>query len=121
MMNRRQSKVRSSVIPLLRPAKGKRIGKVSIFDGTGVAMLVNFGRRIGIMKGLLPVDTEVVVSGKFTRRYNEIQATDYEFELFEEGDETQGLIHTKRIVPKYPLTSETHSENDADVDADRAR
>ena len=86
-------------------AKGKRIGKVSIFDGTGVAMLVNFGRRIGIMKGLLPVDTEVVVSGKFTRRYNEIQATDYEFELFEEGDETQGLIHTKRIVPKYPLTA----------------
>ena len=86
-------------------AKGKRIGKVSIFDGTGVAMLVNFGRRIGVMKGLLPVDTEVVVSGKFTRRYNEIQATDYEFELFEEGDETQGLIHTKRIVPKYPLTA----------------
>ena len=86
-------------------AKGKRIGKVSIFDGTGVAMLVNFGRRIGVMKGLLPVDTEVVVSGKFTRRYNEIQATDYEFELFEENDETQGLIHTKRIVPKYPLTA----------------
>ena len=86
-------------------AKGKRIGKVSIYDGTGVAMLVNFGRRIGVMKGLLPVDTEVVVSGKFTRRYNEIQATDYEFELFEETDETQGLIHTKRIVPKYPLTA----------------
>ena len=82
-------------------AKGKRIGKISIYDGTGVAMLVNFGRRIGIMKSLLPVDTEVVVSGKFTRRYNEIQATDYEFELFEED----ALIHTKRIVPKYPLTA----------------
>ena len=64
-------------------------------------MLVNFGRRIGIMKSLLPVDTEVVVSGKFSRRYNEIQATDYEFELFEEDN----LIHTKRIVPKYPLTA----------------
>ena len=86
-------------------AKGKRIGKISIYDGTGVAMLVNFGRRIGIMKSLLPVDTEVVVSGKFSRRYNEIQATDYEFELFEESDETQGLIHTKRIVPKYALTA----------------
>ena len=82
-------------------AKGKRIGKISIYDGTGVAMLVNFGRRIGIMKSLLPVDTEVVVSGKFSRRYNEIQATDYEFELFEEDN----LIHTKRIVPKYPLTA----------------
>lgn len=82
-------------------AKGKRIGKISIYDGTGVALLVNFGRRIGIMKALLPVDTEVVVSGKFTRRYNEIQATDYEFELFEE----ENLIHTNRIVPKYPLTA----------------
>ncbi len=82
-------------------AKGKRIGKISIYDGTGIAMLVNFGRRIGIMKSLLPVDTEVVVSGKFSRRYNEIQATDYEFELFEEDN----LVHTKRIVPKYPLTA----------------
>lgn len=82
-------------------AKGKRLGKISIFDGTGVALLVNFGRRIGIMKSLLPVDTEVVVSGKFSRRYNEIQATDYEFELFEEDN----LIHTKRIVPKYSLTA----------------
>ena len=82
-------------------AKGKRIGKISIYDGTGVALLVNFGRRIGVMKSLLPVDTEVVVSGKFSRRYNEIQATDYEFELFEEDN----LIHTKRIVPKYALTA----------------
>ena len=82
-------------------AKGKRIGKISIYDGTGVAVLVNFGRRIGIMKSLLPVDTEVVVSGKFSRRYNEIQATDYEFELFE----ADNLIHTKRIVPKYALTA----------------
>lgn len=82
-------------------AKGKRIGKISIYDGTGVAMLVNFGRRIGIMKSLLPVETEVVVSGKFSRRYSEIQATDYEFELFEEDN----LIHTKRIVPKYALTA----------------
>ncbi len=82
-------------------ARGKKIGKISIYDGTGVAMLVNFGRRIGVMKSLLPVDTEVVVSGKFSRRYNEIQATDYEFELFEEDN----LIHTKRIVPKYPLTA----------------
>lgn len=83
-------------------AKGRKsIGKVSIFDGTGVAVLVNFGRRIGYIKSILPVDTEVVISGKFTRRYNEIQTTDYEFEIFDEDN----LIHTKRIVPKYPLTA----------------
>ena len=83
-------------------AKGKKkIGKVSIYDGTGVAVLVNFGRRIGYIKSILPTDTEVVISGKFTRRYNEIQTTDYEFEIFDE----ESLIHTKRIVPKYPLTA----------------
>ncbi len=85
-------------------AKGKtRVGKVSIYDGTGVAVLVNFGRRIGYIKSILPIETEVVVSGKFSRRYNEIQATDYEFEVFEADNET--LIHTKRIVPKYALTA----------------
>ena len=83
-------------------AKGRKsIGKVSIYDGTGVAVLVNFGRRIGYIKSILPTDTEVVISGKFTRRYNEIQTTDYEFEVFDE----ENLIHTKRIVPKYPLTA----------------
>lgn len=83
-------------------AKGRKsIGKVSIYDGTGIAVLVNFGRRIGYIKSVLPADTEVVISGKFTRRYNEIQTTDYEFEIFEE----ENLIHTKRIVPKYPLTA----------------
>ena len=85
-------------------AKGKtRVGKVSIYDDTGVAVLVNFGRRIGYLKSLLPIGTEVVVSGKFSRRYNEIQATDYEFEVFDADNET--LIHTKRIVPKYALTA----------------
>lgn len=85
-------------------AKGKtRVGKVSIYDGTGVAVLVNFGRRIGYIKSILPIDTEVVVSGKFSRRYNEIQATDYEFEVFDADNET--LVHTKRIVPKYALTA----------------
>ena len=83
-------------------AKGRKsIGKVSIFDGTGVAVLVNFGRRIGYIKSILPIETEVVISGKFTRRYNEIQTTDYEFEIYDEDN----LIHTKRIVPKYPLTA----------------
>jgi len=82
-------------------AKGRKsIGKVAIYDGTGVAVLVNFGRRIGYINSILPIDTEVVISGKFTRKYNEIQTTDYEFEVFDEDN----LIHTKRIVPKYPLT-----------------
>ena len=68
-----------------------------------MAHLVNFGRRVGYLKGLLKVGTQVVVSGKFTRRNNEIQTTDFEFEVLEAED--ADLIHTGRIVPKYALTA----------------
>jgi ATP-dependent DNA helicase RecG len=79
------------------------VGKIAIYDETGVAQLVNFGRRVGYLKSLLKVGTGVVVSGKFSRRNNEIQTSDYEFEILE--DEDEDLIHTGRIVPKYPLTA----------------
>ncbi len=81
----------------------KTVGKIMVFDGTGVAVLVNFGRRIGYLRRELTVGTSVVISGKFGRRNNEIQTTDYEFEILE--DEVAALIHTGRIVAKYPLTA----------------
>ena len=79
------------------------VGRIAIYDQTGVAQLVNFGRRAGYLKHLLKVGTQVVVSGKFTRRNNEIQTTDFEFEVLEAED--ADLIHTGRIVPKYALTA----------------
>ena len=81
----------------------KSVGKIAVYDQAGVAQLVNFGRRVGYLKHLLKVGTPVVVSGKFTRRNNEIQTTDFEFEVLEEED--ADLIHTGRIVPKYALTA----------------
>ena len=81
----------------------KSVGKIAVYDQAGVAQLVNFGRRVGYLKNLLKVGTPVVVSGKFTRRNNEIQTTDFEFEVLEEED--ADLIHTGRIVPKYALTA----------------
>ena len=81
----------------------KTVGKIMVYDGTGVAVLVNFGRRIGYLRRELTVGTFVVISGKFGRRNNEIQTTDYEFEILE--DEVADLIHTGRIVAKYPLTA----------------
>ena len=81
----------------------KTVGKIMVYDGTGVLVLVNFGRRIGYLRSLLKVGTCVVISGKFGRRNNEIQTTDYDFEILE--DEDANLIHTGRIVAKYPLTA----------------
>ena len=66
------------------------------------------------MKSLLPADTEVVVSGKFTRRYNEIQATDYEFELFEEGHANSHESNRSQISAH----GETHGKDAARLDAD---
>ena len=81
----------------------KSVAKIAVYDQAGVAQLVSFGRRAGYLKNLLKVGTPVVVSGKFTRRNNEIQTTDFDFEVLEEED--ADLIHTGRIVPKYALTA----------------
>ena len=91
----------SEFTPSRRGAKS--VGRIAVYDQEGVAQLVNFGRRVGYLKSLLKVGTPVVVSGKFTRRNNEIQTTDFEFEVLEEED--ADLIHTGRIVPKYALTA----------------
>ena len=79
------------------------VAKIAVYDQDGVAQLVGFGRRAGYLKNLLKVGTPVVVSGKFIRRNNEIQTTDFEFEMLEKED--ADLIHTGRIVPKYALTA----------------
>ena len=67
----------SEFTPSRRGAKS--VGRITVYDQEGVAQLVNFGRRVGYLKSLLKVGTPVVVSGKFTRRNNEIQTTDFEF------------------------------------------
>ena len=86
-----------------RRHKAKAFGKISIYDGTGIAQLVAFGKRIGYLRRFLSKGEKVIVSGKFERRYGEIQTTNFDFEIIE--DEDLDLIHTGRIVPKYPLTA----------------
>ncbi|HIO46291.1 TPA: ATP-dependent DNA helicase RecG [Candidatus Poribacteria bacterium] len=89
--------------PNRHKAKAKAFGKISIYDGTGIAQLVAFGKRIGYLRKFLSKGEQVIVSGKFERRYGEIQTTNFDFEIIE--DEDLDLIHTGRIVPKYPLTA----------------
>ena len=90
----------------IRPRRsgGKAFAKIAIYDGTGIAQLVVFGnQRISYLRKALSVDTYVVVSGKFERKYREIQSSNFEFEVI--TDEEAERIHTGRIVPKYSLTS----------------
>ncbi|MDP6597092.1 MAG: ATP-dependent DNA helicase RecG [Candidatus Poribacteria bacterium] len=90
----------------IRPRRsgGKAFAKIAIYDGTGIAQLVVFGnQRISYLRKALSVGTYVVVSGKFERKYREIQSSNFEFEVI--TDEEAERIHTGRIVPKYSLTS----------------
>lgn len=81
----------------------KKITKIMVYDKTAIASLVFFGRRGNYWKKVLKEGTEVVVSGKFEYKFNEIQTSRFELEVLEEEDVE--LIHTGRIVPKYSITS----------------
>jgi len=81
----------------------KKILKIMVYDKTAIASLVCFGRMGNYLKKVLQEGTELVVSGKFEYRFNEIQTSRFEFEVLE--DEEVELIHTGRIVPKYSTTA----------------
>jgi ATP-dependent DNA helicase RecG len=86
-----------------RRVGAKKMSKTVIYDQSGVASLIAFGKRTQYMASSLKTDTKVVVSGKFKRDYGEIQSSEYTYEIL--SDEDAELIHTGRIVPVYPLTA----------------
>jgi len=88
---------------------GMKYSKTVIYDQTGTASLVAFGKRIQYIANSLKIDTKVVVSGKFKREYGEIQTTEFTYEVL--SDEDAELIHTGRIVPVYPLTANLNQRN----------
>ncbi|MBD3183184.1 ATP-dependent DNA helicase RecG [Candidatus Poribacteria bacterium] len=92
-----------------RRAKARKFMKTVIYDETGVACLVAFGKRVQYMKNALKNGMKLVVSGKFKRDYGEIQTTDYTYEVL--SDEEAELIHTGRIVPVYPLTAKLNQRS----------
>jgi len=104
-----QGKVVNIVDFLPRRRGAPKVWKFMVYDETAVAALVAFGKRGGYMQTFLKVGAELVVSGKFKRNYNEIQTTDFEYEIL--SNEDVELIHTGRIVPKYPLTSKLNQRS----------
>lgn len=92
-----------------RRVGARKFSKTVIYDETGVASLIAFGKRIQYMKNSLKLDMKIVVSGKFKREYGEIQTSDFTYEVL--SDEDAELIHTGRIVPVYPLTAKLNQRN----------
>jgi ATP-dependent DNA helicase RecG len=89
--------------------RSTKVLKIIVYDETGVASLMAFGKRVQYMKNSLKIDTKVVVSGKFKRDYGEVNTSDYTYELL--SDEDAELIHTGRIVPVYPLTAKLNQRS----------
>jgi ATP-dependent DNA helicase RecG len=81
--------------------KGVNFIKVCVSDGTGYAYLLFF-KQTNITK-ILPIGTKIFVTGRIRRYRNEIQVTDFEYELIDDKED-KGLVHGNRIVPIYPLT-----------------
>lgn len=93
----------------VRPGKGMRIVKVAIHDGTGIAFGVWFNQPY--IKDQFQVDDQVVFSGKMNmknyNRYRKIELSNPVFEKVEAED----TVHTRRIVPMYPLTEGIHQKH----------
>ena len=71
--------------------------KILVRDESGPAVLVCFNRPF--LEKSLPVGARILVTGKFQRRYGEIQSTAFEAESLE-GDSAP----KEGILPVYPLT-----------------
>lgn len=102
-----QGRVVRHVDVATRRAKGPKVTKVMIYDGTALAALVGFGKRAGYLKMSLHVDDTVVVTGKFKRsQYGDaqVEATTFEYEVLSAEDAE--LVHTGRLVPVYRLTAD---------------
>jgi ATP-dependent DNA helicase RecG len=76
----------------------KKLLKVRIGDATGEAFLVCFGRQY--LDRQLEVGREYWVSGKFSRRFGEIQCSNFDIEEFR----SPGAGSFGRIMPVYTLT-----------------
>jgi len=80
---------------------GKPLLKILLEDGSGKATMVCFNQFY--LKDSLPPGTSVVLHGKFERTFRDLQITNFTYEKLT-GKEDD-LIHTKRIVPIYQVTS----------------
>ena len=80
---------------------GKPLLKILLEDGSGKATMVCFNQLY--LKDSLPPGTAVVLHGKFERTFRDLQITNFTYEKL--AGKEDDLIHTKRIVPIYQVTS----------------
>jgi ATP-dependent DNA helicase RecG len=87
----------------IRGYRGRRVLKIYIGDETGHFTLVCYNRSY--LKDSLKKDTKVFVSSqKFAYKYNEMQTSDFDYEIMDDDGDENNKIHTGRLVPIYHST-----------------
>ena len=84
--------------------KGLSIFKAGVGDESGVIYAIWYNQPY--LKKALPKGKEVVLSGKVEMGYGQLQIRVSEYEVMAGNEEDQ--VHTKRIVPIYPLTEDLY-------------
>lgn len=77
--------------------KGVRVDRVILSDGLGFVALLFFNQPR--LKSYLPLGLELVVTGRMRRFGQELQVTNFDYEILDEKEP----LDTQRIVPLYPL------------------
>jgi len=85
-------------VALNRVRRGLSILKVGISDGTATLYAAWFNQPY--LKKQFAEGTQLFISGRVERKYNNIEIRSPEYEICDDGDN----LHTGRIVPIYPLT-----------------
>lgn len=81
----------------------KRVLKIFVGDDTGHISLICYNRNF--LKNILKKEMKVFISSnKFTNKYNELQTSDFDYEIIDSDESETDHIHTKRIVPIYHST-----------------
>jgi len=81
----------------------KRILKIIISDDTGYFSLICYNRNY--LKDVLKKESMVFISSnKFVYKYNELQTSDFDYEISDTDDPDTLKIHTGRLVPIYHTT-----------------
>lgn len=90
--------------------KRRKIFELIIGDSTGTLHAKWFNQVF--LKKIFKPDMPVVLSGKVSmNRYGGIEMVQPEYEILDQADPDEELLHTGRIVPIYPLTERLYQKD----------
>ena len=88
----------------------KRIYEVTIDDGSGLLTAKWFKGNHTYLKNILKIGTRVIMSGEVTSYLFSKDMVHPDFEILDEDEGGENLLHFKRIVPVYSETEGLHQK-----------